>query len=212
MTKISTLFIDIGGVLLTNGWDHQSRQLAADHFKLEWSEMESRHKINFATFEEGKLTLDEYLNRVIFYDERSFTQSQFKDFMFAQSQPYPEMLDLICRLKAKYGLKIVVLSNEARELNAHRIQKFKLYAFVDCFISSCFVHLRKPDMDIFRLAIDIAQTPIEQIVYIENTQMFVQIAQGLGIKSVLHTDFKSTCTQLTSLNLQIDDEITNESS
>jgi len=212
MTKISTLFIDIGGVLLTNGWDHQSRQLAADHFKLEWSEMESRHKINFATFEEGKLTLDEYLNRVIFYDERSFTQSQFKDFMFAQSQPYPEMLDLICRLKAKYGLKIVVLSNEARELNAHRIQKFKLYAFVDCFISSCFVHLRKPDMDIFRLAIDIAQTPIEQIVYIENTQMFVQIAQGLGIKSVLHTDFKSTCTQLTSLNLQIDDELTNESS
>jgi len=212
MTKISTLFIDIGGVLLTNGWDHQSRQLAADHFKLEWSEMESRHKINFATFEEGKLTLDEYLNRVIFYDERSFTQSQFKDFMFAQSQPYPEMLDLIYRLKAKYGLKIVVLSNEARELNAHRIQKFKLYAFVDCFISSCFVHLRKPDMDIFRLAIDIAQTPIEQIVYIENTQMFVQIAQGLGIKSVLHTDFKSTCTQLTSLNLQIDDEITNESS
>ena len=141
MTKISTLFIDIGGVLLTNGWDHQSRQLAADHFKLEWSEMESRHKINFATFEEGKLTLDEYLNRVIFYDERSFTQSQFKDFMFAQSQPYPEMLDLICRLKAKYGLKIVVLSNEARELNSHRIQKFKLYAFVDCFISSCFVSI-----------------------------------------------------------------------
>jgi putative hydrolase of the HAD superfamily len=210
MTKITTLFIDIGGVLLTNGWDHHARQRAADIFKLEWAEMESRHKLNFATHEEGKLTLDEYLNRVVFYDHRPFTKNQFKDFMFAQSQPYPEMLTLIRTLKAKYGLKIVVISNEARELNAYRIQKFKLYEFVDCFVSSCFVHLRKPDMDIFRLAIDLAQTPTEQIVYIEDTHMFVQIAQSLNIKGIIHADYSSTCLQLFSLGLQLDRDVSHE--
>ena len=204
MIKITTLFIDIGEVLLTNGWDHHARQRAAENFKLEWEEMESRHILNFATFEEGKLTLEEYLNRTVFYDERSFTRDQFKEFMFTQSQPYPEMIALIRKLKAKYGLKVVVISNEARELNSHRIQKFRLYEFVDCFISSCFVHLRKPDTDIFQLALDIAQTPTEQIVYIENTPMFVQIAQKMGIQSILHMDYQSTSAQLSSFSLQND--------
>lgn len=208
--NITTLFLDIGGVLLTDGWDHHARKIAATTFKLEWAEMENRHRLNFATYEEGKLTLEEYLNRTIFYDERTFTQSKFKDFMFAQSQPDKQMLALIRKLKAKYALKIIVVSNEARELNAHRIQKFRLHEFVDCFISSCFVHLRKPDMDIFRLAIDLAQTPIEQIVYIENTQMFVQIAQSLNIQSILHTDYSSTCVQLCSFGLQSDEEVNHE--
>jgi len=209
-TEITTLFLDIGGVLLTNGWDHYARQQAATNFKLDLTEMESRHRLNFATFEEGKLTLEEYLNRTVFYDERTFTRDQFKEFMFTQSQPYPEMIALIRKLKAKYGLKIVVVSNEARELNSHRIQMFRLHEFVDCFISSCFVHLRKPDMDIFRLAIDIAQTPTEQIIYIENTQMFVQIAQALNIQSILHTDYKSTCAQLFSFGLQLDENVSHE--
>ena len=99
-------------------------------------------------------------------------------------------------------MKIIVVSNESRELNAYRIRKFKLDGFVDAFISSCFVHLRKPDADIFRLALDIAQTPARQIVYIENTPMFVQIAEGLGIRSILHTDYKSTCAKLASFGLQ----------
>ena len=84
--------------------------------------------------------------------------------MFAQSKPYPEMIELVARLKVRHGLKIVVVSNEARELNAHRIGTFKLDGFVDVFMSSCFVHLRKPDADIFRLALDIAQVRPEQIV------------------------------------------------
>ena len=107
--------------------------------------------------------------------------------MFAQSKPYPEMIELVAQLKARHGLKIVVVSNEARELNAHRIRKFKLDRLVDSFVSSCFVHVRKPDADIFRLALDIAQAPARQVVYIENTPMFVQIAEGLGIRSILHT-------------------------
>jgi len=199
---ITTLFVDIGGVLLTNGWDHHARKRAATHFKLAWAEMEDRHRLNFATYEEGKLTLEEYLDRVVFYKKRSFTRTQFRRFMFAQSQPYPEMLELVRKLKAKYGLKIAVVSNEGRELNAYRIRKFKLDGFVDAFISSCFVHIRKPDADIFRLALDIVQASGEQVVYIENTPMFVQVAEGLGIRGILHTDYKSTCAQLSALGLR----------
>jgi putative hydrolase of the HAD superfamily len=201
---ITTLFLDIGGVLLSNGWDHHARKRAATHFKLESAVMEGRHHLNFATYEEGKLTLDEYLDHVVFYQKRSFTRAQFRNFMFAQSRSHPPMIELVRRLKAQYGLKIGVVSNEGRELNEHRILKFKLDEFVDLFISSCYVHIRKPDKDIFRLALDIAHVPASQVVYIENTQMFVQIAEGLGIRSILHTDYKSTRAQLVSFGLQYD--------
>jgi len=201
--SISALFVDIGGVLLTNGWDHQSRKRAAIHFKLNLAEMQERHELNFETHEEDKTTFKEYLDRVIFYQKRAFTRAEFRRFMFAQSKPYAEMIALVRNLKAKYGLKIIVVSNESRELNAYRIRQFKLDGFVDAFISSCFVRLRKPDTDIFKLALDIAQTPARQIVYIENTSLFVQIAEGMGIRSILHTDYKSTCTKLASLGLEI---------
>jgi putative hydrolase of the HAD superfamily len=211
-TAITCAFLDIGGVLLTNGWDHHARKQAAINFKLELAEMEDRHRLTCGTYEEGKLTLEEYLSRVVFYQKRPFTRAQFRRFMFAQSKPYPEMIGLAVQLKARHGLKIAVVSNEGRELNAYRIRKFKLDGFVDSFISSCFVHVRKPDTDIFRLALDIAQAPAEQVVYIENTPMFVQIAEGLGIRSLLHTDYQSTCTKLASFGLQNDAGATHESS
>jgi putative hydrolase of the HAD superfamily len=204
-TEITCLFLDIGGVLLTNGWDHHARRRAATNFKLELAEMEDRHHLTFDTYEEGKLTLEEYLSRVVFYQKRPFTRAQFWRFMCMQSKPYPEMIALVRKLKTKYGLRIVVVSNEARELNSHRIRNFKLDEFVDAFVSSCFVHVRKPDADIFRLALDIAQVPVPQVVYIENTPMFVQIAEGLGIRSILHTDYKSTCVKLASFGLQNDE-------
>jgi putative hydrolase of the HAD superfamily len=199
---ITALFLDIGGVLLTNGWDHNARELAAKTFDLDLAEMEDRHHLTFDTYEEGKLTLEEYLGRVVFYQKRPFTRDRFRRFMFAQSKPYPEMIELVAQLKVRHGLKIAVVSNEARELNAHRIRKFKLAGFVDSFVSSCFVHVRKPDAEIFRLALDIVQTSARQVVYIENTPMFVQIAEGLGIRSILHTDYKSTCAKLASLGLE----------
>jgi putative hydrolase of the HAD superfamily len=143
------------------------------------------------------------LDRVIFWEKRPFTRVEFRQFMFAQSKSFTEMIELVRNLKAKYGLKIIVVSNESRELNAHRIRQFKLGGFVDAFISSCFVRLRKPDADIFKLALDIAQIPARQIIYIENTPLFVHIAEGMGIRSVLHTDYKSTCTKLASFGLDI---------
>ena len=209
-TAITCLFLDIGGVLLTNGWDHDARKRAATNFKLELAEMEDRHHLRFDTYEEGKLTLEEYLSRTVFYEERPFTRDQFREFMFAQSQPYPEMIELVAQLKIRHGLKIAVVSNEGRELNAYRIRTFKLAGPVDFFVSSCFVHFRKPDLDIFRLALDIAQTPLEQIVYIENTPMFVQIAEGLGIRSILHTDYRSTRARLASFGLHQDEGVSHE--
>jgi putative hydrolase of the HAD superfamily len=182
--EITTLFLDIGGILLTDGWQHESRKRAAEAFHLDLSEMEDRHHLTFDTYEQGKLT-------------------QFRRFMFAQSKSYPEMIELVRRLKTKHGLQIIVVSNEARELNAYRIRKFRLDRFVDAFVSSCFVHLQKSDADIFRLALDIAQAPVRQVLYIENTPMFVQIAEGLGIRSVLHKDYKSTRAQLAAVGLKI---------
>jgi putative hydrolase of the HAD superfamily len=211
-TAITCMFLDVGGVLLKDGGDHHARKRAATTFRLELAEMEDRHHLNFETYEGGKLTLEEYLGRLVFYQRRPFTRAQFRRFMFAQSKPYPEMIELVAQLKVRHGLKIAVVSNEARELNAYRIRKFKLNGFVDFFISSCFVHLRKPDADIFRLALDIAQTPASQVVYIENTPMFVQIAEGLGIRSILHTDYRSTCAKLALFGLQNDEGVIHETS
>jgi len=201
-SAVKCLFVDVGGVLLTNGWDHHARRRAAANFKLAWAEMEERHRLTFETHEEGKLTFDEYLSQVVFYEKRTFTRAQFRQFMFTQSKPYPDMLEMVARLKARYGLRVAVVSNESREVNAYRIRKFKLDSFVDTFISSCFVHLRKPDPEIFRLALDIAQTPARHVLYLENTPMFVGIAEGFGIRSILHKDYKSTCAQLASFGLQ----------
>ena len=201
---IKTLFVDIGGVLLNDGWDHHARRRAAKHFKLDWAEIEERHGMNFETHEQDKLVFNEYLNRVVFYKKRPFTRAEFRRFMFAQSKPVAGMIELVRNLKVRYGLKIIVVSNESRELNAHRISTFKLAGFVDAFISSCYVRLRKPDADIFKLALDIAQTPARQIVYLENTALFVQIAEGMGIRGILHTDYQSTCRKLASVGLRLD--------
>lgn len=210
-TKVTTLFLDIGGVLLTDGWDRHARKRAAMNFKLEHADLEERHHLTFDAFEEGKLSFKEYLSRVVFHQKRPFTRAQFRDFMFAQSKPYPEMIGLVAGLKARYGLRVAVVSNEARELNAYRIRKFRLDTFVDSFITSCFVHVRKPDADIFRFALDIANAPARQVIYIENTPMFVRVAEGLGIRSILHKDAKSTRAKLAALGLRNQEGVADES-
>jgi putative hydrolase of the HAD superfamily len=202
--NITTLFLDIGGVLLSNGWGHEFRQLAVEKFHLDETEMEEKHSIMFVTYEEGKITLEEYLKRVVFYKPRDFTHAQFRDFMFSLTTPHPDMIDFIKKLKAQYGLKIVAVSNEARELNAYRINKFNLNSFIDFFISSCYVHLRKPDTNIFRMALDIANVSREQVIYIDDVQIFVDVAASLGIKSIRHTDCLSTSKVLTTMGLYLE--------
>ena len=138
--QISTLFLDIGGVLLTEGWNRNSRETASEVFNLSHKNMEEWHHLNFQTYELGKMTLNEYLDRVVFYRRRNFSADDFKTFMYEQSQPYPDMIELFIHLKKKYSLKIVGINNEGRELNEYRIKKFKLNDFIDVFVSSSFVH------------------------------------------------------------------------
>ena len=202
LIPVTTLFLDIGGVMLSNGWGHESRRSAADVFNLDFDEMDERHHVIQITYEEGKITLNEYLKRVVFYQKRSFTIDQFREFMFSQSTPNLAMIEYIRQLKNKYNLKIAVVNNEGRELNEHRIKKFKLNQFVDFFISSCFVHFRKPDADIFRIALDIAQVPVQHVVYIEDMQMFVDVAKDLGIRGIHHKNYLSTSDELALMGLK----------
>jgi len=201
--QITTLFLDIGGVLLTNGWDDNIQKRAADKFGMDYREMNERHHLTFDTYEEGKLSLDVYLNRVVFYKERSFSREEFKSFMYAQSQPFPEMIELMRRLKTQYGLEVAAVSNEGRELTVYRVQQFELGTVIDFFVSSCFVHFRKPDEDMYRIALDIAQVRPEQVVYIDDRAMFVEVAQGLGIRGIIHTGYQSTSKALEQFGLKI---------
>jgi len=199
---ITAIFTDIGGVLLTNGWDRGSRRKAIEYFKLDDEETEERHHLCFDTLEVGKITLEEYFERVVFYKRRSFTRDEFWKFMCNQSQPLPHMARLMQQLKKKHRLKIVVVSNEGRELAEYRIKQFKLDAFADFFIISSFVHFRKPDADIFRIALDIAQVHPKQVVYLEDRPMFVQVAGTLGIHGIRHLDYNSTRERLAKIGLR----------
>lgn len=193
---ITTLFCDVGGVMLTNGWDRAARKLACRTFDLDCDEVDERHHLTFDAFEEGKLSLDEYLDRTVFYAPRTFTRAAFKNFMFSRSEPLPDMLDALRELKAAHGIKIVTVNNEGRELNEHRIRTFGLGCFIDAFVSSCFVHFRKPDADIFRIALDIAQTAPEEAVYIDDRALFVEVAGTLGIRGVVHKSAAGTLAAL----------------
>jgi putative hydrolase of the HAD superfamily len=203
--KITTFFLDIGGVLLSDGWGHDFRHRAAEQFHLDKQEMEERHNIMFVTYEEGKITLKEYLDRVVFYKKRDFSFNEFRDFMFSLTTPYPEMIAFIKKLKVQYELKIVAVSNEARELNAYRIRTFMLKKFIDFFVSSCYIYVRKPDAAIFKIALDTAQVCADEVVYIDNVQMFTDIATDIGIKSIHHIDLNSTLEALADMGLQIED-------
>ncbi len=201
--KISVLFTDIGGVMLTNGWDEKSRELAVKKFKLDLKDLNERHHLIFDTFEEGKLTLNEYLERVVFHKKRNFKLSEFKEFMFAQSKPYDDMIHLISSLKTKYNLRVIVVSNESRELNDYRIKKFGLNNFVDSFVSSCYVHFRKPDKDIYKMALDIVQVKPKESVFIDDRPIFVEVAKSMGINGVHHINYKTTIKKLESFGLSI---------
>lgn len=198
---IRTLFLDLGGVLLTNGWDRQARKAAADHFRLNREEFEERHHLTFSAWEVGKLSFQRYLDRVVFHTRREFEEREFIQFMFAQSQPHQDMIDLVRDLKNRYHLRVATITNDPREIVEYRISKFSLRQFIDFFIASCFVHCRKPDSDIFQVAMDIAQADFEHSVYIEDRAMFVEAARDFGLTCVHHIDTKTTREALMELGL-----------
>ena len=202
MTGITHLFTDLGGVLLTNGWDRGLRKLVATRFEIDAAEMDERHHLTYDTYEAGKISLSEYLRRVVFWEPRPFTEQQVVDFMLAQARCFPEMIELVKRVKERNHLKVAVVSNEGRELTADRIRRFKLKEFVDIFVVSSYVHFRKPDEDIFHIALDVAQAEPGDVAYIDDRQMFVEVACRLGMREIWHRDLERTRAAFEALGLQ----------
>jgi len=199
---VRALFLDIGGVLLTNGWDRHARRLAAEEFGLDLEDFEERHHMTFDAYERGALSLDEYLNRVVFHAPRHFTREAFTAFMFARSEAHEGMIGLVRDLRSAHGLRVAAVSNEGRELMLYRIRLFRLAEFVDAFIASSFIGHRKPELAIYRMALDVMQVPPDQIVYLDDREMFVQIARELGIRSIHHQSAAATRAALASLGLR----------
>ena len=202
-TAIRALFLDVGGVLLTNGWDSKVRKAIAEKFGLDEKEFESRHHLTFDTYEEGKITLDVFFDRTIFYQPRHFTHADVRKFVSDFTKPLPGMIDLFTRLKAKHKLKVAVVSNEGRELTFDRVERFNLKSFVDFFVVSSFVHLRKPDTDIYQLALDVAMISADEVAYVDDRPMLVEVASSLGIHGIEHHDYDSTVAKLAALGLSL---------
>jgi putative hydrolase of the HAD superfamily len=200
---IRALFLDVGGVMLYNGWDSKVRRALADYFHLDLPDFEARHHLTFDTYESGKISFDVFLERTVFYKPRNFTPADFKKFVSDFTKPFPKMIEMFTRLKAKHNLKIAVVSNEGRELTFDRVERFNLKSFIDFFIVSSFVHLRKPDTDIYQLALDVAMLQPEQVVYIDDRAMLVEVAAKMGIVGIQHTDYDSTRARLAALGLTL---------
>jgi putative hydrolase of the HAD superfamily len=189
---LKILFFDIGGILLTNGWGHESRRQAAEKFGLDYEEVKELHTFIFNVYEIGSITLDQYLDTVVFNHPRDFPREDFKEFIFEQSVELPGTLQWLKEWKKDCGFRIISINNEGKELNDYRVKKFKLHDFFDAFVSSCEVKLRKPDPAIFNLAMGIAQVQPNQCVYFDDRIMFVRAAEKLGIRAFQHIDLEST--------------------
>lgn len=196
MSKIKTLFLDIGGVLLTNGWDHSIREKTLNHFKIDLSEFTPLHKEYYNLHEQGKISLHTYLEKTIFTKKRSFSEVEFIKFMEEQSKPDLEMLSLMHQIKKEYHLDTASLSNEGRELTEFRIKAFNLNSLFDFFIVSCFVGYQKPDPKIYQLALDISGRSRDEVIYIDDRDYLIEAAKKLGIKGILHTSLQSTKKEL----------------
>ncbi|MGH9517072.1 MAG: HAD-IA family hydrolase, partial [Terriglobales bacterium] len=163
---IRTLFWDVGGVLLTNAWDHEERGRAIERFQLQKADFETRHKETVTAFEESKLTLDQYLERTVFYQPRNFSKGEFQSYMFSLSKPKPEVLEFARSVAGK--CLMATINNESREMNDYRIKQFGLAQIFDLFVSSCYVGMRKPDEKIYRLALDVIQKTPDECCFIDD--------------------------------------------
>jgi putative hydrolase of the HAD superfamily len=182
--EIRAIFWDVGGVLLTNAWDRTQRNNTLEHFHLDEEEFHDRHELVVSSFERGKITLDEYLDRTVFYRTRAFSREAFKDYMFSLSQPFPEVLALARKLAASGRYFMGTINNESRELNLHRIETFGLRNIFRVFVSSCFVGLRKPERDIYRTALEITQMAGEECCFIDDRALNLECATQLGMRTI----------------------------
>jgi putative hydrolase of the HAD superfamily len=181
---VHAIFWDVGGVLLTNAWDHTQRTAALEHFRLDEEEFHSRHEMVVSSFERGKISLEEYLDRTVFYRNRPFSRDEFRNFMFSLSQPMPDVLAFVGALADSGKYFMGTINNESRELNSYRIEKYRLREIFRLFVSSCFVGLRKPESGIYRLAIDITQINPQECCFIDDRALNLECAAKLGMHTI----------------------------
>jgi len=184
LPEISAIFWDLGGVLLSNAWDRAQRERALGQFHLDAVEFGDRHEMLVSSFERGKISLDEYLDRTIFYRPRPFSRETFRDFMFSLSQPDPTAIDLARGLARSGKYLMATLNNESTELNAYRIAAFGLKEIFSLFLSSCYVGLRKPEQGIYRLALEITQKAPERCCFIDDRPLNLESARQLGMHTI----------------------------
>ncbi len=196
MTKITTLFWDVGGVILTNGWDREGRRRAAEQYKLDWEDFQDRHELVNTDFEVGRLTLEQYLERTIFYRSRPFTKDEFRAFMFAQSQSQPDTLAIAERLSRSKKYLMATLNNEPLELNLYRIEQFRLRDYFTVLFSSSFLGVRKPESGIYRLALQITQRALEECLFIDDRALNLECARLLGMKTIHYQNPALLCDEL----------------
>jgi len=201
--QVTALFFDVGGVLLSNGWDRGARRAAAKKFRLDWDDFEDRHELLLHAFETGELSLDEYLKRVVFYRQRPFSRRSFVDFIHSQSRPMPETLAALGRVAARRKYLMGALNNESRDLNEYRIRKFKLRKYFDVFLSSCYLGVRKPDEAIYKLALSITQRTGEECVFIDDRALNLECARELGMHTIQFKNAKQLETELKRLGVEI---------
>jgi putative hydrolase of the HAD superfamily len=188
VSAINTIFFDIGGVLLTDGWGHASRRAASEKFGLDWDEYTERHDKVAHAIETDRLTLDEYLTRAVFHRPRPFSREEFREFMFAQSQPHPESMDIASRLAASGKYFMATINNEIYELNVYRIDKFRLREIFPIFLSSCFLGIRKPDKEIYQLALRVTQRQPDECLFIDDREVNLECPRELGLSTILFQD------------------------
>jgi len=202
--KVTTLFWDNGGVILTNGWDRESRQKAVETFHLDAADFEDRHELMLNAFEEGRATLDEYLRRTVFYRERSFSVDDFKKFMLDQSQAMPESLEFIGKLALARRCAMASLNNESLEINEYRIHKFRLRDYFEVFLSSCYLGVRKPTPAIYKLALKITQCEPSECVMIDDRSLNLEFAREQGIRTIQFTSVEQLRADLEKLGVTVD--------
>lgn len=192
MEQKKILFLDIGGVILSNGWGRSLRKKIADTFSVDYEEMTDRHNLVFDLFEIGKISFDEYLQRAIFYTKRDYTMQDVKNFAFNAAFAFPDMIDYVKEIKKSLNLKVLGVSNEGRELAQDRIQRFDLHSVIDFFVISSFVGVRKPDSQIYQLALELAQASPKDVFYIDDRQLLIEEAEKLGVRGVCHKNVLET--------------------
>ena len=203
MPEITTLFWDIGGVILTNGWDREARRDAAGTFQFDWEEFQDRHDLSFPAFDTGQITLNEYLDRTLFYRARPFTREEFTAFMFAQSKEYAEVRAVLDKVTSTGKYFVGAINNEPLELNQYRIEAFRLRRNFLVFFSSCFVRSRKPEETIFRVALEVSQRPPEQCVFIDDRALNLENPRRLGMKTIHHQNAEQLRAELGKIGVEV---------